>query len=479
MDLFLLFIATLLAMIIISILFKYFFANPKDKNPLIPPGTFGLPIIGETIQFLVSLYYGLVHEFVQERTKKYNSNIFKTSILGQKVVVFSGPNANKFIFTRGNKLLIGWRPNSVQKLFPSTSFVPIEHDTKRAQNVMSYFLNSQNVETLISTMDYMSHTHLENHWKGNNEVIVYDLVKLFTFILSIRVFMGIENSDKILNLYEKFNIFSRGLLVLDINFPGTTFYKAMKVGKELRKEMKAIIEERRKELLENPNLSKVDVLTQVINEKDGNGKCMSEVEMIDKLFGFIIGSYHTTGTAITLIMKYLEEKHEFFNDIVQEQNEISRNMMPREVLCWNDIQKMKKTWNFVNEVLRDTPILQGTFREVIEDITYDGFLIPKGWKIYLSVGATQKNGEYFPNPTKFDPSRFEGNGLVPYTSIPFGGGQKMCPGKEFARIMILVFLHHVLKKFRWEAKVPSEKILCPFFLVPVPTNGYPVTLYNV
>ncbi|XP_059310947.1 beta-amyrin 28-monooxygenase-like [Lycium ferocissimum] len=100
-------------------------------------------------------------------------------------------------------------------------------------------------------------------------------------------------------------------------------------------------------------------------------------------------------------------------------------------------------------------------------------------EIYLSFGATQKNGEYFPNPTKFDPRRFEGNGLVPYTSVPFGGGHKMCPGKEFARILILVFLHHVLKKFRWEAKVPSEKILWPFFLVPIPTDGYPVTLYNV
>ncbi|KAK4356519.1 hypothetical protein RND71_025490 [Anisodus tanguticus] len=315
---------------------KFLFEDtPKEKIPLAPPVNFGWPIIGETIQFLKALHYGLVHEFVQEKSKKYNSNVFKTSLLGQKVAIFSRPSANKFIFTRGNKFLTYWRPNSAKKLFLSTSFVPIEHDTKRAQNVMSYFLNSQNVETLISTMDSMSHLHLQNLWKGKDEARVYDLVKLFTFSLSIRVFMGIEDSDKILNLYEKFNIFTRGLLIVDIKFPGTTFCKAMRAGNELRKEMKAIIEERRAELLENPNLS----------------------------------------------------------------------------------------------------------------------------KIYLSFGATQKNGEYFPNPTKFDPCRFEGNGLVPYTLVPFGEGHKMCPGKEFARILILVFLHHVLQNFRWEAKAPSEKIL--------------------
>jgi len=97
----------------------------------------------------------------------------------------------------------------------------------------------------------------------------------------------------------------------------------------------------------------------------------------------------------------------------------------------------------------------------------------------LSFGATQKNGEYFPNPTKFDPSRFEGNGQVPYTSVPFGGGHRMCSGKEFARILILVFLHHLLKNFRWEPKVPSEKILYPFFLLAIPTDGYPITLSAV
>ncbi|KAK4709017.1 hypothetical protein R3W88_029942 [Solanum pinnatisectum] len=268
-------------------------------------------------------------------------------------------------------------------------------------------------------MDYMSHTHLENHWKGNNEVIVYDLVKFSTFSLSIRAFIGIEESDN--NIYEKFKIFSRGLLVMDINLPGTTFYKAMIAGNELRKEMKVIIEKRREKLLEiNPNLANVyynDVLTQLIIEQDEDGKYMSEVEIVDKLFGFIIGSYETTATTITLTMKYLKQKPEFFNEIMEEQTEISRQMIPRKELCWNDIQKMKKTWNFVNEVLRNTPIVQGVFREGIEDFTYEDFYIPKGWKIYLGFGATQKNGEYFSNPTKFDPSRFEGNEVVPYTSV--------------------------------------------------------------
>lgn len=60
-------------------------------------------------------------------------------------------------------------------------------------------------------------------------------------------------------------------------------------------------------------------------------------------------------------------------------------MKPREVLCFDDIQKMRYTWNFVNEVMRHIPIVQGAFREVKADITFEGYVIPKGWKVCVRI----------------------------------------------------------------------------------------------
>jgi cytochrome P450 family 26 subfamily A len=94
--------------------------------------------------------------------------------------------------------------------------------------------------------------------------------------------------------------------------------------------------------------------------------------------------------------------------------------------------------------------------------------------LYWSASSTHKNPEYFSEPEKFDPSRFEGKGPAPYTFIPFGGGPMMCPGNEYARLEILVFMHNLVKRFKFERLILDEKIV--FDPTPKPEMGLPVRL---
>ncbi|CAL5418144.1 unnamed protein product [Camellia sinensis] len=136
---------------------------------------------------------------------------------------------------------------------------------------------------------------------------------------------------------------------------------------------------------------------------------------------------------------------------------------------------MKLSWNVACEVLRLAPPVQGAFRDVLTDFMYEGFYIPKGWKIYWSMHSTHKNPEYFWEPYKFDPSRFDGRGPAPYTFVPFGGGPRMCPGKEYARLEILVFMHNLVKRIKWEKLISDKKIVVN--PMPIPEKGLPIQLF--
>ena len=61
----------------------------ENTHPL-PPGSFGLPLIGETIYFLRD------RNFIARRENKYGT-IFKSNILRRSTAVMVGPEANRFI----------------------------------------------------------------------------------------------------------------------------------------------------------------------------------------------------------------------------------------------------------------------------------------------------------------------------------------------------------------------------------------------
>uniref|UniRef100_A0A7N2LBF2 Cytochrome P450 n=1 Tax=Quercus lobata TaxID=97700 RepID=A0A7N2LBF2_QUELO len=314
-----------------------------------------------------------------------------------------------------------------------------EKDFVQMRRAVVEFLKPEALQHFVPIMDSMAKEHLETEWSPYREVKVFPLSMKYAFALAC-----------------------------------TTFNRAIRAGKVVRQEILEVIKQRKKELSENDGAVARDFLTHSLLELDENGKAINEMMIASRIMSLLIAGHDTTNSAITFMLKYLAEFPHVYSEVFKEQMEIAKSKGPNDLLNWDDIKKMKYSWNVVLESMRLTPPTQGTFREVVNDFTYTNFTIPKGWKTFWTPYSTHKNPKYFQDPEKFNPSRFEGNGPEPYTFVPFGGGPRMCPGREYARLEILVFMHNVVTRFKWEKAILDEK-LC-FYVSPIPVNGLPIYL---
>ncbi|CAK7345828.1 unnamed protein product [Dovyalis caffra] len=474
-HLFLTLLLFFVSFITISLFFIFYSHRSQHNYPNLPPGKLGFPYVGESLEFLSAGWNGHPENFIFDRIAKYSSEIFKTNLLGQPAAVFGGAAGNKFLFSNENKLVVAWWPDSVNKIFPSSLQTSSKEEAKRMRKLLPQFLKPEALQRYIGIMDTIAQKHFASGWENKEQVVVFPLAKNYTFWLACRLFVSLEDPTHIAKFSDPFELLASGIISIPIDLPGTPFNRAIKASNFIRTELVAIIRQRKKDLAEGKASATKDILSHMLLACDENGKFMNELDIADKILGLLIGGHDTASAACTFIVKYLAELPHIYDAVYKEQMEIAKSKAAGELLNWEDIKKMKYSWNVACEVMRISPPLQGAFREAINDFIFNGFTIPKGWKLYWSTNSTHKSPVYFPEPEKFDPTRFEGNGPAPYTFVPFGGGPRMCPGKEYARLEILVFMHNLVKRFKFDKLIQDEKIVVN--PLPIPEKGLPVRLH--
>ncbi|KAH7835371.1 hypothetical protein Vadar_025527 [Vaccinium darrowii] len=361
----------------------FFFKLRKHKSPMpnLPPGKTGWPIMGETLQFLLLGRKGHPERFISERKNKYSSEIFRTSLFGDNMVFFCGPAANKFLFSNENKLVAAWLPNSFNRLFFSDTSTSIVEKMKPYRDLLLGFLKLDVMKNYIPTMDCIVRRHIETEWEQKGgEVVVHEVVKRYLLELASQLMMGIDYQEQFARCPERLASVMAGIMSVPIDFPGTTFHKAKKDAMFLRKETLVIIKERKAMLEKEENPTVKDLLSYFLLTPDADGKFMSEEDISYKILGLLIAG-ETASTAITFTIKYLAELPHVYQEVYKEVMEIAKAKEAGELLNWDDITKMRYTWNVVCEAMRLAPPAQIGFKEALTDFTFAGFSIPKGWKV--------------------------------------------------------------------------------------------------
>lgn len=431
------------------------------KLPL-PPGSMGLPYFGETFQ----LYSENPNVFFASKQKKYGS-VFKTHILGCPCVMISSPEAAKFVLSTRANLFKPTFPASKERMLGKQAifFHQGDYHAKLRKLVLRAFMPDA-IRSFVSDIDSIASNTLGS-LEGGDLINTFQEMKIYTFNVALLSIFGNDEMKYREDLKRCYYILEKGYNSMPVNLPGTLFNKSMKARKELAQIVAQIISTRREMKKDHQ-----DLLSSFMGDKNS----LTDEQIADNVIGVIFAARDTTASVLTWIIKYLAENPSVLQAVTEEQEAIIKGKEEsgeENVLTWADTKKMPFTNKVIQETLRVASILSFTFREAVEDVEYEGYLIPKGWKVLPLFRNIHHSPENFPEPEKFDPSRFEA-APKPNTFLPFGNGIHACPGNELAKLEILTLLHHLTTKYRWSIIGPQNEIQYgPFAL---PQNGLPIKL---
>ncbi|VAH24403.1 unnamed protein product [Triticum turgidum subsp. durum] len=184
---------------------------------------------------------------------------------------------------------------------------------------------------------------------------------------------------------------------------------------------------------------------------DGAREKISDEQIIDLLIALIYSGYETMSTTSMMAVKYLSEHPRALEELRREHLDIRKGKSPEEAISYDDFKSMAFTRAVIFETLRLATVVNGLLRRTTQDVEMNGYVIPKGWRIYVYTREINYDPFMYPDPMTFNPWRWLEKNMESHPHFMlFGGGGRMCPGKEVGTVEITTFLHYFVTRYRWE-----------------------------
>ncbi|XP_058070512.1 cytochrome P450 85A-like [Magnolia sinica] len=413
----------------------------------LPPGTMGWPVFGETTEFLKQ-----GPSFMKNQRARYG-NLFKSHILGCPTVVSMDPELNRYILMNEGKGLVPGYPQSMLDILGKCNIAAVHgslHKTMRGA-MLTLISPTMIRDQLLPKIDGFMRSHLSN-W-GGQIINIQEKTKEMALLSSLKQ-IGIKSSSISEAFTPEFYKLVLGTLSLPINLPGTNYRCAFKARKKITSILREIIEERRA-----LRCTQNDMLDTLLKIDDSSRYTLTDEEIIDLIITLLYSGYETVSTTSMMTVKYLHDHPSALEELRKEHLEIRKGKAPEEAIDWNDYKSMSFTRAVILETMRIATIVNGVLRKTTEEMEMKGYVIPKGWKIYVYTREINYDPFLYPEPLTFNPWRWLDKSLESQQYfLMFGGGSRLCPGKELGIVEITTFLHYFVTRYRWE-EVGGDKLL--------------------
>ncbi|KAL9262514.1 Ent-kaurenoic acid oxidase 1-like protein [Drosera capensis] len=415
-------------------------------------GDLGWPFMGNMVSFLIAFKSQNPDSFISSFVSRYGrTGLYKAFMFRNPSVIVTSAEACRRVLTDDENFKPGW-PASTVELIGKNSFNGVAYEEhKRLKKLTAAPINGhESLSNYIPFIEECVKSTLDR-WAEMGEIEYLTEVRKLTFRIIVNIFMSSEGEEE---LEKEYTMLNHGVRSMAINLPGFAYCKAVKARKRLVAVFQSVIDERKKRGCGLKQ--KKDLMDALMEVEDGDGRRLTEEEIIDILIMYLNAGHESSGHIVMWATVLLEQHPEILKKAKEEQGLIDRNKAPEQKgLTLKDIRKMDYFSKVIDETLRWVTFSYVVFREAKADVNVNGYLIPKGWKVLVWFRTVHHDPEVYPEPMKFDPSRWDDYKPRVGTYYPFGTGSQLCPGKDLAKLEISIFLHYFLLDYRLERVNPD------------------------
>ena len=290
-------------------------------------------------------------------------------------------------------------------------------------------------------------------WKVGEITDIYQEMDLFTILLSMEIFVGMEADEEgkrfaylfetVLNL-----LFSPPTFLLPYDLPGFPFHRLRVQGTKLESQLKDLIRRRREK-----GLHGTDSLSMFLQAHDEDGSMMSENEIVGETVAVFRGGSKTSASTLTWTLFLLTQHPDVYARLTDELAGTLRGAAP----TLTQLNQLPLLEGVIKESLRLIPPVIWGVRYSSDDFEIGGYQHKKGSSVIYSSYVTHHMPEIYNDPQRFNPYRWETIKPSAYEYFPFNSGPRRCLGAEFAMMELKITLAMLLQKYHFTL-VPDQRI---------------------
>jgi len=283
-----------------------------------------------------------------------------------------------------------------------------------------------------------------NAWpvRAGEPLCMFPVFKQMTLDLAASIFLGLELGPEASRINKAFETtVAASMPKIPLAIPGTLLWRGIRARQYMCDFFQGLLPEKR----EGDGADMFSLLSRATDE-DGNR--YTDQEVIDHMI-FLMMAAHDTTTSTLTSMSYALAKHPEWQDrLLAEVQGIGS-----QHLDYDDLERLPLTEQVMKEALRMYPPLSTLPRHNVQDVEFEGRVIPAGAMVTTYPIHTHYMPEYWTDPETFDPDRFSEERAEhrrhSHCWVPFGGGAHMCIGLHFAIMQIKLVMFEMLKTYRW------------------------------